>query len=167
MTTKIEELKALMQDTQNQLRAKGAEAVIELCKQYFDTNPTLQAVNFKCYTDYFNDGDTCNYNINNVNVYVGANHKPCIDDALSADNRDETETTGWFNVYACIGWDEVVRKSYFKGTPEAVVACEIAKELDAVFDNLEDLFKTAFGDHIQVTVFRDGSFQVDDYTDHD
>ena len=79
--------------------------------------------------------------------------------------------TCYFHVYllwiALADWGLLINgedpeESEDSGDEETLAAVSIFLQ---VFD--EEIIREVFGDHIQVTVYRDGRAEVEDYTDHD
>jgi hypothetical protein len=123
-------------------------------KEVFDKSEKIQSFGWVQYTPFFNDGDTCEFN-----VY-------CDDPYVNGDS-----------VYDCDWYDWRV-KYYLKGDKDYVnllidnpnLDTELHKIIDEFKDVInsipEDFLKDLFGDHAQVTIHRDGNVEVE-YYDHD
>lgn len=94
------------------------------------------AIRWSQYTPYFNDGEPCTFSVRDPFC-------------ITEDQEDERWEGAWY-----YDWD--------KETEHAAL-----KVMSDAWDTLdEDVLKQAFGDHVQITVRRDGSFEVDE-RDHD
>ena len=68
-TEKLESFKQAIKAKEDEYKNFGKQLFKDYIKEYFKTYPEIQAVVFAAYTPYFNDGDTCEYSINDP-VYV-------------------------------------------------------------------------------------------------
>lgn len=130
----------------------GKEMFNSTSKELFENNPNLTSFAWTQYTPYFNDGDTCEFGV----------------------NRDYFTINRTGESLECWGMDRWKDPEY-KWTPDPK---------DYNFDSLDELISTAtgiqkvldlfedddllmmFGDHAEITVFRDGDIDIDSY-DHD
>lgn len=145
-------------DEQRELQKKfqaTAQALFkETTKEFFDKNPSVTAIVWAQYTPYFNDGDTCEFGVNEPtftnapdphNVRYGEYEG---DHETAADGSDIFAWDGWgatpdgLNVEMCKAFSRMIQSS----------------EMEAVM-------KAMFDDHVKVVATREG-FDVDDY-DHD
>lgn len=146
-----------LRSEQTKLRKKFQEASQSLVKEgvkgFFEMNPGVTAIKWAQYTPYFNDGDECVFNAYDV-IFTNA----------AGDDLDEVSTWGEYegeneSVW-CESWVDNLRGK------EGVDAdsCEAFADLIGSADMREVLLEM-FGDHVAVTVTREG-IDVDDY-DHD
>lgn len=123
-------------------------ALLEAFKEVFDKFPLLESFGWPQYTPYFNDGDSCYFNVHCdlETIYINDN---------SCDNW-ETRVVG----KSQYGYDETELLDSEKWKLEAA---EEISDLIYLISNevLEDWFNEGL-----VTVNRDGSTEVDDYS-HD
>lgn len=133
------------------MKADGEQLVGAYIKELMAEHPKIAAVKWTQYTPYFNDGDPCVFGVNEADFrFVGAEPKDGEDNDSSEEDDDEA---GWFS-----SWSPPYG---FKGTAEA-----FQKAIGKVPD---EMMLAAFGDHVRVTVTRDGdgvSVEVDEY-EHD
>lgn len=120
-----------------------AKATAEACglfdegvAEIFEKYPKLDSFSFKAYTDYFNDGDTCRYHVH-CDLDYGLTIKY---DGEEIDADDDDQRT---KEIESIG-SEI--RSFVQG-----------------FD--EDDIMAMFGDHIEVTIDRNGA-KAEEYSDH-
>lgn len=158
LLTEQEELRRKFQVTAQQLFK-------ETTKEFFDGNPSISAVVWTQYTPYFNDGDTCTFNVNS----------PTFTNAPDPENVRWGEYSGdEEGVFAVENMQYAMKSDseYYKADQEAirkaggvdVDSCE-AFERMICSSAMEDVMLAMFGDHVQVIATRDG-FEVNDY-DHD
>lgn len=148
---RINELRA---EIQKELRSELTDALSEL----FDVYPCVQSVNFVAYTPYFNDGDECIYDVH---------HQWCGFNGVDADGEGEligedvitnADETIWN--YSGSASKQIPNPNYNKFHAEAVKAFRNA--LNAVDD---DNWKEMVGDHVKVTITREG-IETEEY-EHD
>lgn len=101
---------------------------------------TIQNISWSQYTPYFNDGDECTFGVNNDDIYVNGD--------------DLSELEGYEQSYS--------RKDREPNNLEKTVD-EIRAALQAI---PQEFYKDLFGDHVRVTVNRDGTIETEEY-DHD
>lgn len=136
--TKMQELKALIDDCDAKVKAAGKEAVASDLKAIFDAHPELLGIRWTQYTPYFNDGDACVFSVREMF------HRTEGMASDAGDYEDGFEGLPWAKE---------------KRTPmhEAIGAFEGAL--------VKEVALAAFGDHCQVTATRDG-VTVEEYS-HD
>lgn len=140
----------------------------EITKEFFDKNPGITGVVWTQYTPYFNDGDTCEFRVN--------------DPSFTNANEDELDNVRWGeydgedeSVWAVEGnisyvlendrdyWKETKEKILASGGVD-VVSCDLFSKT-ICSSEMEDVMEAMFGDHVRVVATREG-FDVQDY-DHD
>jgi len=160
LKTKISEANArineLKKQVQKELQAEFSGALTEL----FDAYPFVKSVGFTAYTPYFNDGDTCEYSVNHdycdfngYGEYVDNNGKGEGENILQLAKE---------NIYVKVGgsYKQQPNPDFNPLYKEAVDAF---REALAVVD--DDNWEEMVGDHVKVTITRDG-IETDEY-DHD
>lgn len=152
------QLKQALLEKRQEFSKVAKEALTEGAKTVFDSHPVLEKFGWNQYTPYFNDGDACTFSV----------YSDCPD--LNGENYDDLhyQTKEW-----CSESRKYVdkRENTFKGTPEEF---EAVKNLMAAGDSVkafltqfdDDLLKDIFGDHVTVTINRDGTVETDHY-EHD
>ena len=131
---------------------KNAQGVIAgEFQEFFSKHPEIIAIRWTQYTPHFNDGDVCKFSRHEFDSKVTLNEK----------KRGEV---GEAELIIGIETDE----EGFYGDWELEKDSPLAKaigELDQTFSDTDDVFKSAFGDGVQVVASRKG-FKIEDY-DHD
>lgn len=140
---------------------KAQELFKETTKEFFEKNPAVTAIIWTQYTPYFNDGDTCEFSVNDP-YFTNADGDD-IDDLSSwgeyEGNNDKVwSESAWGFKYT----KERDPEADFSGVDMASVnkMSELIQSSD-----MEDVMEAMFGDHVRVTATRNG-FDVDDYS-HD
>ena len=165
---KIDELKSLYQEGLKVL-AK------DLFKEFFNLNPSVQAILWNQYTPYFNDGDPCEFRVCQP-VFITKNFDP--DDITTPCAYEGEEEYGSFNV------DLINYRKYAEGEGDKEFWTRRVTEMEADIEGLEtinwdsivamdnfvesndEIMKEMFGDHSVVAVTRD-QIIVEEYTSHD
>lgn len=166
---RINELKKQMQ---KELQAEFTGALTEL----FDAYPFVKSVSFTAYQPFFNDGDTCEYNVHHDNCEFngcdeyedepqgeGVNVLKLARETIYVEepNPDYTPSADhWSNNNSKTRW---VTKPSPDFNPLYKEAVEAFREALAVVD--DDNWMDMVGDHVKVTITRDG-IETDEY-DHD
>lgn len=150
-------------------------------KPYLESHPIIENVSFTAYTPYFNDGDECIYSVSELNAQIEG-----FDD-------DEWGFFGTYSSYDAVldylqtgkvpesTWKphhyDTYREYWIKSSQplielgidkltEIVTAQKAGIELQRTMNSIpEDVIRDMFGDHVKVTIDRDG-VTTEDY-DHD
>ena len=141
----IQEERKVLQERIDEL---GRTAFAEASAEIFAKHPLLVSFEWKQYTDYFNDGDTCTFSVRSdwgMNYEFGDPDEPVLLEDFEGMTYCENE------------WALDNREAVAAATEAAV---ELINSFDE--DDLEELF----GDHVCVTVNKDG-VEVSDYSDHE
>ena len=152
-------------EEQRELQAKfqtTAQALFkETTKKFFEGNPGVTAVIWTQYTPYFNDGDTCEFSVNDPN-FTNANEEQLGEFTRWGEYEGEDES-----VWSESSWGfEYAKKNNPNASFEGVDMKSIEKFSKMIQSTeMEDVMKAMFGDHVKVTATREG-FNVDD-CDHD
>lgn len=150
---KINQLLATYAEQRRQFTKDATQALREVFKDVFDQHPELTVIVWSQYTPYFNDGDECVFRVNSV----------------TCSNAPDTENVSSWGEYE--GEEEGVWlwSDGFSATDVEASASirKMARALDEVIQSsdMTDVLKDVFGDHVQVTVTRDG-IDITDY-EHD
>jgi hypothetical protein len=137
---KIAEAKQVVQNT-------AKEVFAELASPLFEAHPQLENFSWRQYTPYFNDGEPCEFSANKDAESIDINGE---------DGYEVSKTSRW-DGSKCVDL-----------APEELhplhAAQEQAAAILAEFD--DDTLHDMFGDHAEVTVKRDGTVDVEEYS-HD
>ncbi len=149
--SRIQKLKDDMRAARDAMKAQGQEALQEAFTEFFHANPSITAIAWRQYTDYFNDGETCTFSVHEMTPVITketAEQLGVGDDAIT--DPDD----------ACGDGDYFLRDANDGGKLRNVFR-EFVREI-----NDEDLFLAVFGDHVKI-VARPGAFKINEYHDHD
>lgn len=162
---KFDQLIAEQEALKAKFQATAQELFKETTKEFFDKNPAITAVVWTQYTPYFNDGDTCEFSVN----------EPTFTNAPDPENvrwgEYEGDEEGVFALESP-RWVLENDRDYYKETQEAVAnaggvdvdSCEaFARMIQS--SAMEDVMYAMFDDHVKVVATREG-FEVDEYS-HD
>lgn len=130
----------------------GKDVFYSATKELFENNPKLTSFAWSQYTPYFNDDEECTFGVSRYFYKINQTDESL--DVWSMDrwNNPEYNYAPDPKYYNCDSIDELIS-----------IATGINKVLDLFVD--ADL-KMIFGDHVSITVFRDGQIDIDSY-DHD
>jgi hypothetical protein len=158
--TKFEQLQSRF-DTliaeQQVLRVKfqaDAQAMFkESLKSFFELNPGISALRWTQYTPYFNDGDACVFGVGEV-YFTNAKGEQ-LNDVNSWGEYDGDNENVWVEYYM----------PYLSGKEGVNAAsCEFLSSM-INSSEMRDIMEQMFGDHVCVTVTREG-IDVEEY-EHD
>lgn len=141
MSSDLKRLSDAMRAIKKELSSKGIALVKEAFDDFFQKHTEVLEVRWTQYTPYFNDGDVCEFRVND---FVGVTQSDL--DEVQSEDIDDMEL--------------------FWGS-SCVFSKEAAKDLDAIYELLseDDFLQTMLGDHLKVKVTRSG-VDVDEY-EHD
>jgi hypothetical protein len=154
-------------ELQRKFQTQAQSLFKEITKEFFEKNPGITGVVWTQYTPYFNDGDTCEFRVNEA-TFTNAPAEE-LSDVRWGDYEGETE-----GVWACdnVGYVLESDREYYKKTADIIRAAggvdtESCKLFNQAISSseMEDVMQAMFGDHVKVIATRDG-FDVDEY-DHD
>jgi hypothetical protein len=164
--TDIERIREAKKAYQDLIKSIGTKGLKQLCQDTLDTTG-LEAIRWRQYTPYFNDGDSCEFGIREPEFYIAGTR-------FHTENRYGSMRDAWADEYAFYKeasydqskhWTDPTRVTYFYAEPGDEIVHITAQFFDRSLQDLEEVLKEVFGDHVQVT-YRDGEFTVEDY-DHD
>lgn len=149
-----------------ELKLISGQFFSEQSKALFEQFPTLKSFSWTQYTPYFNDGDECTFGANTDYPTVRLEAvKPTEDedeftdefededdDYVSIYNVEKTADGKYIDKYSASGEEITDQKK--------IITYEVAQFLQEFQD---DAMKMMFGDHVRVTVYRDGSVLQDEY----
>ena len=158
LASKKQSLEALRKKINEEFK----EQIANVFTDFFKENPTVYAFAWAQYTPYFNDGDTCTFRVNDITAYYDTEAtREAIEEKDSSLFWGEGEDAVDTSEYDYSG-------GYSASTRKPRVLTDAEKNTDEFIRQLnqfEDEFLYAFGDHVSVTVTRDG-VDVEEY-DHD
>jgi hypothetical protein len=135
-------------------KQEGETLLKAVTKQFFAENPLVKAIKWDQYTPYFNDGDSCEFSVNDP-MFINTDDADALSDCRWEEYQGEDESV---EVYTEWGGDFT----------------EISKEMKdnirmfskfICSDEMSDVMESVFDDHSTITVTANG-FDVDEL-DHD
>jgi hypothetical protein len=160
----IEEQRALKAKFQTEAQAMFKDTM----KEFFDKNPGITALKWTQYTPYFNDGDPCVFNVNDV-TFTNATEDE-LDNVTAWGEYEGEDESVWVSqniAYVLNSGSKYYQEEAAKIRAAGGFDEDSCDLIDKVIrsDEMEDIMKEMFGDHVVITATRDG-FDVDDY-EHD
>lgn len=155
------------EELRKQFQERAQALFKNITKEFFDKNPGITGVVWTQYTPYFNDGDTCEFAVNDC-TFTNAPIDE-LDDIRWGEYEGETEGV-WAteNVAHALSTES----SYYKEMKETMLASGgIDPESCTLFSKavcsheMENVMLAMFGDHAKIIASRNG-FDVDEYS-HD
>jgi hypothetical protein len=127
----------------NALREEFSSLFIPL----FEKSKLIESISWVQYTDYFNDGDACNFHANTEEIYINDEYEYELDwYSWRVDSSSNNEIGPEVNI------------------EESRIVNEIKTLINKFsYETLEELF----GDHKMITLKKDGTLVVNSYTNHD
>jgi hypothetical protein len=152
-------------ELRRQFQEKAQSLFKNITKEFFDKNPGITAFVWTQYTPYFNDGDTCEFSVNEV-AFTNAPDP----ENIRWEEYEGDEEGVWItsNIKYALESDH----QYYKETADLIrskggvdlASCEMMSNAISSHE-MEDVMLAMFGDHSKVIATRDG-FDVEEY-DHD
>jgi lysophospholipase L1-like esterase len=122
----------------DQLSKITKEQVVGLFKPFFDANPKIDAVKWSQYTPYFMDGDPCVFGVNEIVL-------------VSKELFTDEDADSYHGENSVPEWD---------ADAEFRPLFDAANEIRNPLPN--ELLQDIFGDHVEVTIYRDGTFDTNE-----
>lgn len=141
----FDSLLAQLRDFKAQLKAGIKAELTERVKAVFESDPHIARVAWTQYAPYFNDGDPCNFGVNELQIYFAEEAVDAGDDT----DDDDGEEHYLYNL---------------KGTPSYDAAMAFEQLIQN--DELSETMETAFGNGVEVSITRSGEVLVEEY-EHD
>lgn len=148
---KLKQLNEKQAEVRQQLEGTGREILKEVFDKFFEkVGDKIEAVRWKQYTPYFNDGDTCKFSVRDTYFKVAGV------DEEAGDYGD-----GYIDTWCLTAYEK------YADVRAKLLAEELdfVKELSTLLQNNDELLLAAFGDHAQITATKDG-FEDEEYS-HD
>lgn len=123
-------------------------------KELFDKSEKIESFGWNQYTPYFNDGDTCEFNVNWDYPDINGEY------------IDECDWYDWRIKYYLKGEEKYA--NLLTDNPELdIETYKVVEEFKSVIGSIpQEFLKDLFGDHAKVTIHKDGRVEVDEY-EHD
>jgi hypothetical protein len=161
---RIEAIRAERKRLKQELNEKVKAAFAEASRELFESHPGLESFGWRQYSPHFNDGEPCYFRARNEDLEsLTINGESGYDLEWYGETKYQptgrSEPSGWGGT-----------RQVYANLPNSNYDAELTAAADAVLEFLarfdEDDYEEMFGDHVEVTVTRDG-VTVDEYTSHD
>lgn len=176
MTLDTASIKALTEEiaqAKAEFTEKGKAMFSEISKQLFERHPQLESFGWKQYTDYFADGDPCTFGVHadlDWGLEINGESTSELDNIRKTaylptgkrvmQKQYDYKTREYVEV-------EVDEKAYLPNPDYDPVLGDMANDVaDLVNGMPSEILEDMFGDHVEVTVSKDG-ISIDEYTEHD
>ena len=163
LTTLTDELTSFHATFQEKAKA----ALKETFTKFFADFPEVAHLQWTQYTPYFNDGDACVFGVGEIAMYLTKEGRAQFGLEVRDDDKDEDEeddTDGEGDVYSLYTWAREGGRTYI--SPRAQSLCETVTTISKGLNGIESFLEAIYGDHVEVTLHRDGTSTVDGY-EHD
>ena len=150
-------VRKIRQNYEQNVKEQGKEVFLEAAKQIFQTNPNLEYFSWNQYTPYFNDGDECNFTVNYDYVSIKTTN---MEDG--AEDLEIYDYDSWLDPNN--KWKPELENYGVSSYEELQQIAKSIQEVMWIFDH--DDYKMMFDDHQTVTVYSDGTVEVEEY-EHD
>lgn len=151
------EIKEVLKDLSNKkkeiktLENKAGKNVVDVLKDFIRSNEYLDSVKWAQYTPHFNDGETCEFSVHDIDYKFNKE----ISDLLAVDTL--TEDGGWVREWEI---DDVIKDRAdvlnYKDIQKVEKSIKQAREIHDVLRDMESFLLEEFGDHTEVTVSKKG-----------
>lgn len=157
---------------------RGKATFNEAIKEFFDANPDVWCLAWSQYTPYFNDGEPCDFGVNEILAYTDAASETDLGELVN-EAEDVGMLTPLYDVHS--GWiakdpkyvaeysarNEKLKADFAKGSVETFTADFTA--LKEFVSANEELMEELYGDHVLVQIRRsgDGVESVTEEYEHD
>jgi hypothetical protein len=116
----------------------------------FEQSELIDSFTWRQYTPFFNDGEECYFSVNS-SVYI---------------NDTYTSELDWYDW--AVKYEER-HAGILEGNPEVnIKESQLVYQIEKIIDIIpSDIMEDLFGNHVKVTINRNGSVEVEDYEEHD
>jgi hypothetical protein len=154
-------------DSLNKAKKELGDKTLRILKELINKSDLIDAVRWTQYTPYFNDGDTCEFGVNDIEFRFNEEiHNPSDklnksskgkkddDDEDEDDYGDDENFVGTYSLDSFL--DERKDVLNFKDIDQARKLCADIEYVHSTLTQMGDALKDMFGDHVQITVTRKG-----------
>lgn len=166
--TNLIQTKAAFEAARQKLNEDFKQSIATIFQSFFAANPEVYAFAWTQYTPYFNDGEPCEFGVNEIYAY---NDTEEVREAIQNGDRSgifwgELGTEDDETDYVVNTRDRTYDHHARKMVPVELEQYEQnTADLIRALNDFNDEFQYAFGDHVSVLVTRDG-IDVEEF-DHD
>jgi hypothetical protein len=147
-----------------QFQTKAQELFKQTTKHFFDKNPAITGIIWTQYTPYFNDGETCEFGVNEPSF---TNAKDLSGVSSYGEYEGSDEETEWSESSWFFDSDSKHAKEWRAKMDLTGVDIQSITKFSTVIQSseMEGVMEAMFGNHVRVVATRDG-FDVEEYN-HD
>lgn len=136
-------------------RAKASEAYKRTLKQFFEENPEIKGITWTQFTPYWNDGDTCEFRVNEAS-FVDSDDLDVLADCTYGEYEGDGEEPKILQ-----SWSYGQEEEFNSRLHAAILAFEEMHDSS----EMEEIYLTMFGDHVRVMATAEG-IRIEEY-EHD
>lgn len=148
---KIEATASLKKEYDKRVKTDAKE-IVHMLKDLISDSDGIEAIRWSQYTPYFNDGDVCEFGVNDLEIKFDQKKFPVTKD-LEEDEEEEEFVQDWQFDKFFERQEDVIN---FKEVAALEKKVKVFQDIHSELQNMEDGLKEAFGDHVTVTVTRKG-----------
>jgi hypothetical protein len=151
---KLDEIREARKVYEKAMKTHGKTLVKEMASEFMQKFPEVEGIQWQQYTPYFNDGDACEFSIHEPHVRFT---QEFLDSFSDEDKRPFYEMGDGFYELA----------TYRDDCPARVK--EMSNSLSQFYIAIQELEQSlleCFGDHMEITILRDGKVRAEEYS-HD
>jgi hypothetical protein len=132
----IKSAKERLATIRNEVKAMGQEGALAEFREFFNSRPEVTGIAWTQYAPYFNDGDSCEFSVHDVNYTTADDPKEAFNDFNGYGDYEDPK-----DGLTSISWDKNRRT-------------DIEKAVIAFWDEIkdDDIFETIFGPDAKVLV---------------
>jgi hypothetical protein len=145
------------------LESKVGKDVVGVLKKFIRENDLLDSVRWAQYTPHFNDGDVCEFGVNDLEFKFSKEVNDLLNIEEYVDGDEENNWVGDWKVDSLI--EDKVDVLNHKEVKKIEDAIKQARSAHEVLRDISGFLQAEFGDHTQVTVSKKG-IETDGY-EHD
>lgn len=164
-TSAESEIKAALKELEIAQKAikSNTEKTVGLLKNLIDETPEVLAIRWSQYTPGFNDGDPCEFSVNDLEVKFNPEHLPVNTEKTYNDRDEEDEDDGFVA--------EPYLKDFFEHQTDVITFEEVSRiekktelfyKIHQALAVASGALEAAFGNNTQITVTKDG-IETEDY----
>lgn len=156
-------------ETLREEQSKVADTAMGMLKSLINKTSYITAIRWQQYTPSFNDGDVCEFGIQDVEFLFDDSFHGRPSKAKSKDDEDdEIDDSGFVSSYM-IDEEFFLKKKDILNYKDVDVIEEVASaicEIHSELSNSSGILEAKFGDDVQITVTKKG-VETEEYTDHE
>lgn len=173
--TILERIKREVLNFKKKKEALVAELRLEFPKlvtPFMEESNFIENISWTQYTPYFNDGDSCTFGVNTDYLSVNGDYEnKMYRDVISFKIKNEEDLEIDKKMCEEMGYRLSKRKigdyGYKKNIEYSAYEASILKNIKSVLAQIpDDFYEDLFGDHVQVTITKQGEITVEEY-DHE